>query len=105
MISSASTPNDSLERLDRSQLLQLVEALEALKERQDTNRLAAYAPYTKQAEFHKNGATDTERLLMAGNQLGKTYCGAAEVSFHLTGKYPDWWEGRRWDRPTRWWAG
>lgn len=42
---------------------------------------------------------------MAGNQLGKTYCGAAEVAMHLTGQYPDWWNGRRWDRPTRWWAG
>lgn len=42
---------------------------------------------------------------MAGNQLGKTYCGAAEMAFHLTGLYPDWWPGRRWDRPIRAWAG
>jgi phage terminase large subunit-like protein len=42
---------------------------------------------------------------MAGNQLGKTYSGAAEVAIHLTGQYPDWWEGRRFDKPTRWWAG
>jgi len=42
---------------------------------------------------------------MAGNQLGKTYCGAAEAAFHLTGRYPDWWSGRRWDRPVRAWAG
>jgi phage terminase large subunit-like protein len=42
---------------------------------------------------------------MAGNQLGKTFCGAAEAVFHLTGRYPDWWVGRRWDRPVRAWAG
>lgn len=42
---------------------------------------------------------------MAGNQLGKTYCGGAEASFHLTGRYPDWWRGRRWQRPVRAWAG
>jgi len=42
---------------------------------------------------------------MAGNQLGKTYCGGAEVAIHLTGFYPDWWKGRRWDRPVRFWAG
>ena len=42
---------------------------------------------------------------MAGNQLGKTTCGAAEAAFHLTGKYPGWWVGRRWDRPVRAWAG
>ena len=31
--------------------------------------------------------------------------GAAEAAFHLTGRYPDWWQGRRWDRPVRAWAG
>ncbi len=41
---------------------------------------------------------------MAGNQLGKTFCGGAEMAVHLTGKYPDWWNGRRFDRPIRGWA-
>ena len=30
---------------------------------------------------------------MAGNQLGKTLSAGAEVAMHLTGRYPDWWEG------------
>lgn len=42
---------------------------------------------------------------MAGNQLGKTLGGAAEVSMHLTGQYPDWWDGIRFDRPVTWIAG
>lgn len=42
---------------------------------------------------------------MAGNQLGKTWSGAAEVAMHLTGRYPDWWQGRRWDKPIRVMAG
>lgn len=70
-----------------------------------TNAIAAYKPYPKQREFHAKGLTDDERLLMAANQVGKTFCAAAEVSYHLTGDYPDWWEGRRWDRPVRFWAG
>lgn len=41
---------------------------------------------------------------MAGNQLGKTIAGGAEVAMHATGLYPDWWPGRRFDRPTRWWC-
>jgi phage terminase large subunit-like protein len=41
---------------------------------------------------------------MASNQTGKTYCGSAEMAFHLTGEYPDWWEGRRWEKPVRAWA-
>lgn len=42
---------------------------------------------------------------MAGNQLGKTFCGGFEAAMHLTGRYPDWWEGRRFDKPIRMWAG
>ena len=42
---------------------------------------------------------------MAGNQLGKTLAGGMEVSMHLTGLYPEWWEGLRFNGPTRWWAG
>jgi phage terminase large subunit-like protein len=42
---------------------------------------------------------------MAGNQLGKTLAGAAEAAMHLTGEYPDWWEGRRFDKPVIMLAG
>lgn len=42
---------------------------------------------------------------MGANQSGKTYSGAAEAAFHLTGKYPDDWTGKRFDRPTRGWIG
>ncbi|USJ25190.1 terminase large subunit domain-containing protein [Ensifer adhaerens] len=67
--------------------------------RQNTNRLRYYQPYTKQTAFHEAGATFRERLFMAGNQLGKTLAGAAEAAMHLTGDYPSWWAGRRFDRP------
>lgn len=77
----------------------------ALDRRLRTNRLRFYRPYAKQAEFHRAGAKYRERLLRAGNQLGKTYSGAAELAMHLTGRYPDWWDGRRWDRAVKWWAG
>jgi phage terminase large subunit-like protein len=68
-------------------------------------RLDQYRPYPKQIDFHAAGATKRERLLRAGNQLGKTLCGCAEAAIHLTGQYPDWWTGRRWTRPVRMWAG
>ncbi|MBZ7922135.1 terminase large subunit [Ensifer adhaerens] len=67
--------------------------------RQKTHRLSYYRPYAKQTEFHAAGATFRERLFMAGNQLGKTLAGAAEAAMHLTGDYPHWWAGRRFDRP------
>jgi hypothetical protein len=41
---------------------------------------------------------------MAGNQLGKTLAGGFEVAMHSTGRYPDWWQGKRFDKPTVGWA-
>lgn len=41
---------------------------------------------------------------MAGNQLGKTIAGGFEWAIHLTGRYPDWWEGRVFDKPVKFWA-
>lgn len=34
-----------------------------------------------------------------------TYPGSIETSYHLTGNYPDWWEGIRFDFPPVVWAG
>ncbi len=45
-------------------------------------------------------------LFIAGNRCGKTLAGAYAMACHLTGYYPDWWDGVRWDRPiTAWCAG
>lgn len=93
---------DSLSFSERQELTSLLIKRDRLIKQ---NRLRDYKPYAKQREFHRVGATHRERLFMAGNQLGKTVAGAAEVSFHMTGRYPDWWEGKRWDRPTIWLAG
>lgn len=41
---------------------------------------------------------------MAGNQLGKTIAGGAEWAMHLTGRYPDWWEGAEFAKPVVMWA-
>ena len=68
------------------------------------NLALAYKPYPKQLEFHTNGATKRERALLAANQVGKTRCAGMEVKYHTTGEYPPWWEGRRFDGPTRGWA-
>ena len=70
-----------------------------------STKLYRYRPYAKQREFHAAGAIHRERLLMAANQVGKTLAGAAEAAFHLTGRYPDWWQGKRWERPVKGWAG
>lgn len=75
-----------------------------LERRRSRDRLARYQPYAKQREFHDAGAEHRERLFIAGNQLGKTLAGSFELAMHLTGRYPDWWRGRRFDTPGRYWA-
>jgi phage terminase large subunit-like protein len=92
---------EQLQALSHDELMELVQLTEQLKYITETHRLEDYRPYPKQREFHAAGATHRERLLMAGNQLGKTLAAAMEVAMHMTGRYPDWWEGYRFDRPTR----
>jgi phage terminase large subunit-like protein len=75
-----------------------------LRWRQSRNRLRSYRPYTKQAEFHAAGLSHRERAFLAGNQLGKTVAGGSEAALHLTGRYPDWWKGKRFAEPVRGWA-
>lgn len=97
---------NSGEPLTRSALCSLLPMLEAMDKRLESeDKLSAYRPYPKQAEFHAAGAQYRERMLMAGNQLGKTLAAAFETAMHLTGRYPEWWEGKRFDRPVRWIAG
>lgn len=81
---------------DQAEYLDLLEQYVASLSR---NMLERYKPYPKQMEFHARGASFRERLLAAGNQLGKTLSMANESAMHLTGRYPAWWVGRRWVRP------
>ncbi|WP_164924271.1 terminase large subunit domain-containing protein [Sinorhizobium fredii] len=93
--SGLSIPQSGLSSMLKEQAALLAE----LDRRRRTNLLAHYRPYSKQVEFHNAGKGYRERLFMAGNQLGKTLAGAAEAAMHLTGRYPDWWDGRRFDKP------
>lgn len=72
--------------------------------RASRNKLRTYQPYIKQREFHAAGKEYAERLLMAGNQVGKTLAGGAEWAIHLTGRYPDWWQGKVFEKEVMFWA-
>ena len=83
------------------------EVLKLLQEKQhrvETNRISFYKPYPYQRKFHSDGEECRQRILMAANRVGKTYCGAVETSFHLTGRYPKGWKGRKFTKPVRVWA-
>ena len=60
--------------------------------------------YPKHIEFFKLGQTYNERALLGGNRSGKSYAGSYEDVCHLTGIYPNWWEGRRFLEPVQAWS-
>ena len=61
--------------------------------------------YQKHLEFFRLGKTHRARCFMAANRVGKTFsAGGYELTCHLTGLYPDWWEGKKFRAPIRAWA-
>src|SRR3974390_3047312 len=60
--------------------------------------------YEPQLKFFADGASKHQRLLRGGNQVGKSFACAFELSLHMTGQYPRWWKGRRFDKPVRCWV-
>jgi phage terminase large subunit-like protein len=62
--------------------------------------------YPVHMAFFEAGKVHRERLFFGGNRTGKTESvGGYETVLHLTGRYPDWWKGRRFDKPVDWWIG
>ena len=80
------------------------EIISTLKKRSEEDKLKYYQPYEFQKRFHTTSIEANQRLLMAANRVGKSYVGAMEMAIHLTGNYPDWWEGRRFEEPIKAWV-
>jgi len=84
-------------------LARAIKIARELEFRKRTNVMKLYKPYLYQLKFHNSHAS--QRLLMAGNRVGKSFCGAMEMAYHCTGLYPNWWKGRKFKRPVRCWVG
>jgi phage terminase large subunit-like protein len=89
----------------KKELEQAVEIAREIRKRERFNKINYYDPYPYQRNFHATGLEANQRLLMAANRIGKSYCGSAEMSYHVTGLYPEWWNGRRFRQPIIAWAG
>ena len=94
----------SLSKSQKNKAEKIAEAIRVVKIHKAQNRLQYFEPYDWQKEFYKAGKDNKQRMLMAANRVGKTASQAAEVAYHLTGLYPDWWEGIRFTRPTKIWC-
>ena len=104
--------SDLLDGLDKN--LELTLLLEESLRRRKERKIATYFPdageyrrelYPKHIAYFTAGARYRERLMMAANRIGKTESiGGYEMVLHMTGRYPAWWEGRKFDRPVSAWA-
>lgn len=55
--------------------------------------------------FFELGKEHRQRLCLAANRVGKTEgIGLYEVVMHATGRYPEWWPGRIFDKPIKCWV-
>lgn len=94
--------------------VQIALMLEEKLRRASERRLFSYYPetgplrrelYPKHIGFFDAGNRFRERLMLAANRVGKTEgVGGYEVAIHMTGRYPDWWTGRRFTKPVSVWA-
>jgi phage terminase large subunit-like protein len=99
--------------MTRDERLEYLAALEELETRHRRNKFVTLFPdkgpfrrelYQKHLKFFKDGARYNERALLGGNRSGKTLGGSYEMTCHLTGLYPQWWEGKRFEHPVDAWA-
>ena len=60
--------------------------------------------YPKHIEFLNAGREYKQKAFLAGNRVGKSQTGAYETTCHLTGIYPGWWTGKRFDTATDGWV-
>lgn len=88
----------------------MLNAYPAELERRKRNKIERFFPatgpyrrelYKPHLEFFAAGAKYRTRIFLAGNRTGKTIAGAYELTVHLTGRYPEWWEGKRFANPVR----
>lgn len=97
----------------RQEKLEILALIEEKERREQSKKLFKFYPdegplrrelYSKHLDFFRAGVTHQERAAISGNRCGKTTLSCYETTLHLTGLYPDWWEGRRFEHAVDWWA-
>jgi len=100
----------ALPPLELAKLLAVIEAEQKIQSQTllyrlfpETGPLSRHK-YPKHMEFFKAGALHQERAFIAANRIGKTMAACYELTCHMTGFYPKWWEGRRFYEGNTAWA-
>ena len=85
----ATLPTDAQQRLQELTI--------AVADDMRYNGLKYFRPFEHQRAFFTT--TTDRRGILAANRIGKTVSTCYETAYHLTGQYPDWWTGHRFDKP------
>ncbi len=91
--------------MNKAQKLEYASLLEEkIRRNKDSLGIRTYkALYDWQHRFNAATASHTACMLMAANQVGKSLTGCTIDALHLTGDYPDDWEGHKFEAPPMCW--
>lgn len=92
---------EDIEYLDIDELENLISELEQYRK---YNKVNTFSPYPFQMKMFEASKSYRSRFACLANRIGKTFSASAEVCYHLTGNYPSWWPGIKYDRPIKLWA-
>ena len=88
---------EALRLMDHNTQLQLQDLSMTVADDMQYNQLRYFRPFEHQKQFFTT--TTDRRGILAANRIGKTVSTCYETALHLTGLYPDWWTGKRFDKP------
>lgn len=88
-----------VDRLPTDTKHKFMELVWDVKEDMKYNQLKYFRPFPHQIRFFHDTCKSDRRGILAANRIGKTVSTCFETAVHLTGRYPDWWQGKRFDKP------
>lgn len=77
---------EALKLMPRQQMSQIYNDLLKMEEFKITRKIDYYRPHKKQLAFHQS--QKRKRIFFGGNGAGKTFAGAAELYYFVSGKHP-----------------
>ena len=89
---------DNIRQLPTEALSSLQDLTQTVADDMQYNQLKYFRPFEHQRRFFDTCTSD-RRGILAANRIGKTVSTCYETAMHLTGQYPDWWTGLRFDHP------
>lgn len=107
---------DALEGMSKAELLKALDLMKRIEEDRkwgghlpkffhaDTEHPYSIHNLPRHRAFFAAGSTHKERVMLSANRSGKSLAAFFELSCHLTGVYPDWWPGRKFDHPVNAWV-